>query len=520
MAMDAMGWSSLGSAAASLMFLWAVTSQYFPHGLHMYLHKYIDKIWSFVYPYVEITFKEYSGERMKRSEVYASIQTYLSATTAKQAKRLTADVVKDGKDLVLSLDDFQQVTDHFRGIKFWWSSRKSTSQRSVISWYPAQEDPRFYRLTVHRKHRLVVTDYLQHVRDKGKEIEVKSRQRKLYTNNPTSNWYGYKSSVWSHVVFEHPATFDTLAMEPRKKEEILQELESFRRGKDFYRKIGKAWKRGYLLYGPPGTGKSTMIAAMANYLDYDIYDVELTAVKDNAALRKLLIETTAKSLIVIEDIDCSEDLSGERKKKVEIPEADQTENPPPPGPGKKEENNISKVTLSGLLNFVDGLWSSCGGERIIVFTTNHVEKLDPALIRKGRMDKHIELSYCCFETFKVLARNYLSIDSHPLFETVRELLGECKITPADVAENLMPKSTTAVESSIQRCLESLIEDLQKAKEEAVIQAEENSKEKSEAEATITKEGSSKEMSNGIENGVSLTDGTKDEGNNSKMNGKL
>ncbi|XP_068643586.1 AAA-ATPase ASD, mitochondrial-like [Aristolochia californica] len=333
MAMDAMGWSSLGSAAASLMFLWAVTSQYFPHGLQMYLQKYIDKIWSFVYPYVEITFKEYSGERMKRSEVYASIQTYLSATTAKQAKRLTADVVKDGKDLVLSLDDFQQVTDHFRGIKFWWSSRKSTSQRSVISWYPAQEDPRFYRLTVHRKHRLVVTDYLQHVRDKGKEIEVKSRQRKLYTNNPTSNWYGYKSSVWSHVVFEHPATFDTLAMEPRKKEEILQELESFRRGKDFYRKIGKAWKRGYLLYGPPGTGKSTMIAAMANYLDYDIYDVELTAVKDNAALRKLLIETTAKSLIVIEDIDCSEDLSGKRKWKVEIPEADQTENPPPPGPG-------------------------------------------------------------------------------------------------------------------------------------------------------------------------------------------
>ena len=61
-----------------------------------------------------------------------------------------------------------------------------------------------------------------------------------------------------------------------------------------------------------------------------------------------------------------------------------------------EEDSNSKVTLSGLLNFIDGLWSAIGGEGIIVFTTNYVEKLDPALIRGGRMDKHIELSYCGF----------------------------------------------------------------------------------------------------------------------------
>ena len=58
-----------------------------------------------------------------------------------------------------------------------------------------------------------------------------------------------------------------------------------------------------------------MIAVMANLLHYDIYDVELTSVKDNTELRKLLIETTSKSIIVIEDIDCSLDLTGQRKKK-------------------------------------------------------------------------------------------------------------------------------------------------------------------------------------------------------------
>ena len=146
---------------------------------------------------------------------------------------------------------------------------------------------------------------------------MRNRQRKLYTNNPTQNWGGYKSGKWSHVAFEHPSTFDTLAMDSKKKEEIMNDLTKFSQGKEYYKKIGKAWKRGYLLYGPPGTGKSSMIAAMADFLKYDIYDLELTNVKDNTELRRLLIEMTSKSIIVVKDIDCSLDLTGQRKKKKE-----------------------------------------------------------------------------------------------------------------------------------------------------------------------------------------------------------
>uniref|UniRef100_UPI003299A145 hypothetical protein n=1 Tax=Salmonella enterica TaxID=28901 RepID=UPI003299A145 len=47
---------------------------------------------------------------------------------------------------------------------------------------------------------------------------------------------------------------------------------------------------------------------------------------------------------------------------------------------KKEERKESEVTLSGLLTFIDGIWSDCGGERIRVFTTNNDENLAPALI--------------------------------------------------------------------------------------------------------------------------------------------
>lgn len=98
---------------------------------------------------------------------------------------------------------------------------------------------------------------------------------------------------------------------------------------------------------------------------------------------------------------------------------------------------LSQVTLSGLLNFVDGLWSSSGDERILVFTTNHKDQLDPALLRPGRMDVHLHMSYCTFNGFKTLALNYLRLQEHPLFGEIKELLERVQATPAEVAGELM-----------------------------------------------------------------------------------
>ncbi|XP_065049271.1 AAA-ATPase At3g28580-like [Musa acuminata AAA Group] len=270
-----------------------------------------------------------------------------------------------------------------------------------------------------------------------------------------------------------------LAMEPKKKQEIIDDLETFSKSQDYYAKIGKAWKRGYLLYGPPGTGKSTMIGCMANFLNYDVYDIDLTAVKDNTELRHLIVNTDSKSIIVIEDIDCSLHLSGAReakksnqgnKESVDEEKGDEGKSKATfSGPlnfidGQNKGEGKSKVTLSGLLNSVDGLWSACGGERLIVFTTNHVEELDPALIRRGRMDVHIELGYCGFEAFKVLAKNYLGVEEHPLFEKVKDLLEKVNISPAEVAESLMPKNLRE-EDKASQCLRDLVRTLDQKKQE-------------------------------------------------------
>lgn len=474
------GWAGLGQVLASLMFIWAVVRQYFPDFNHRYFRKYTDRVVGLVYPYIQIKFPENTGQRFKRSEAYSAIEAYLGTICTVSAKRFRADVGKDSTKLSLSMDDAEEVHDEFKGAKVWWTSEVTLRKSQGFSYYPANDEQRYYRLTFHRRHRDLVNDhYLAHVMEKGREASVTRRQRKLYTNNPTGG--GYHSALWSHVPFEHPATFDTIAMDPNKKREIVDDLLTFRGNKDYYTKIGRAWKRGYLLYGPPGTGKSSMVAAMANLLDYDVYDVELTAVANNTALRKLLIETSSKSVIVIEDIDCSLDLTGQRKKKKKDEDNKDGGDNKPPLPSDMEERKDSKVTLSGLLNFIDGLWSSCGGERLIVFTTNHIEKLDEALIRKGRMDKHIELSYCCFEAFKVLAKNYLDIDSHPLFQQIQERIDESKITPADVAECLMPKVQPGTEEDTTKNLESLLVAMDESKEKALREAEEAAAAKAKAE---------------------------------------
>ena len=93
----------------------------------------------------------------------------------------------------------------------------------------------------------------------------------------------------------------------------MDDLDRLRGRKDLYENVGKTRKRGYLLYGPPGTGKSSLIAAMANYLKFNIYDLNLSGRFTNEDLRSVLLSTTSRSILVIEDIDCGAELDYKRR---------------------------------------------------------------------------------------------------------------------------------------------------------------------------------------------------------------
>ncbi|KAK9107843.1 hypothetical protein Syun_023854 [Stephania yunnanensis] len=345
-------WAGMGSTIAALMFVYAMFQQYCPSVLRYQFQNYSRWFINLLNPYISISFYEYTGERYQRSPVYADIETYLTGNSSQLARRLKADVVDDGKDLVLSMEDYEEITDNYNGVKLWWASRQSVTTNQTISFYGTDaDDRRYYVLTFHRRHRKLVTDkYLKHVREQGKKMKIENRQRKLYTNNKNESWGGYrKKSMWSHVAFEHPSTFQTLAMDPVKKKEIVDDLMTFSKGKGYYAKVGKAWKRGYLLYGPPGTGKSSMVAAMANLLDYDVYDLELTSVTNNNELKKLFIEISGKSIIVIEDIDCSLDLTGQRKEGDKKENADEEKNPMVKM--AKKQRNLQRIVRSLSLGF-------------------------------------------------------------------------------------------------------------------------------------------------------------------------
>lgn len=297
---------------------------------------------------------------------------------------------------------------------------------------------RSFEMSFHRRHKeKAIASYLPHILAEAKKIKDQDRTLKIYMNEGES---------WFAIDLHHPSTFTTLAMDRKMKRAVMDDLERFVRRKEYYRRIGKAWKRGYLLYGPPGTGKSSLIAAMANYLKFDVYDLELTEVNWNSTLRRLLIGMTNRSILVIEDIDCSLDLQQR---------ADEAQDA-----GTKSNPSEDKVTLSGLLNFVDGLWSTSGEERIIIFTTNYKERLDPALLRPGRMDMHIHMGYCCPESFRILASNYHSITDHDTYPEIEALITEVMVTPAEVAEVLMRNEDTDV------ALEGLIQFLNGKKDHA------------------------------------------------------
>ena len=109
------------------------------------------------------------------------------------------------------------MTNEFEGVKLVRASIKTVPQARYFSLYPAADQKRSCRLTFHRQyHGMITKSYLDYVLKKKAAVGIRKRQRKLYTNNPTES-YTYKRNNWSHVVFEHPATFQTLAMTRRRR---------------------------------------------------------------------------------------------------------------------------------------------------------------------------------------------------------------------------------------------------------------------------------------------------------------
>ncbi len=183
---------------------------------------------------------------------------------------------------------------------------------------------------------------------------------------------------WEYVKGYSARMLDSVVLEPGEKEHLLQDVAQFRKSKRRYQSLGVPYHRGYLFYGPPGTGKTSLVSALAAHFGLSVYIVNLSDFSDRS-LMSAINQVPAHSVLLFEDIDC---MKGGQSRGGADSVHGQTGSV---SLNAKENVSIQiGVTLSGLLNILDGFHAPTGV--LFVMTTNHVEKLDPALLRPGRID--------------------------------------------------------------------------------------------------------------------------------------
>jgi chaperone BCS1 len=202
--------------------------------------------------------------------------------------------------------------------------------------------------------------------------DIFAEAHKLYQQSQEGKTLIYNSMGTMWQQFGEPKRkrpLESVVLERGVKERIVEDMEAFIASRTWYLDRGIPYRRGYLLYGPPGTGKSSFIQAVAGHLDFNIaiLNVSERGLTDDR-LNHLLTKVPRRTVVLLEDVDVA---FMNRKE-----------------PGSDGYASAS-VTFSGLLNALDGVASA--EERIIFLTTNHVERLDEALIRPGRVDMTVRL---------------------------------------------------------------------------------------------------------------------------------
>lgn len=210
-----------------------------------------------------------------------------------------------------------------------------------------------------------------------------------------------KSVQWKLVgKISKRKTFDFLFYD--QKPQIIQMVKKFQTQSMYPSNIPMDNKLGILLYGPPGTGKTGTISAIANMLKMHICLINFHVVQTCAQLDAILDPKLYKEhIFVFDEIDCILDVISNGTKKVETKKDWGSILLCSEGEERKQildmmrsekTNGNAQIDMAYLLQKLDGLESAEG--RVIIATTNHPEKLHPALVRPGRFDLKLCLGNC------------------------------------------------------------------------------------------------------------------------------
>ncbi|URP22355.1 AAA-ATPase [Microbacterium phage Big4] len=254
------------------------------------------------------------------------------------------------------------------------------------------------------------------VREKLEELNAQRATFRKAKLNMVNQW-----GSWRQRSDLPPRTMESVTLPRDQKERIALDLKTFLEAEEKYNRLAIPWHRGYMFHGPPGTGKTSLVKALANEFNLDLWYISLADLKAESSLLGLLAEVGPRSLLLLEDIDTmkiTHDRDG------------------------AEQGSIS---MSSLLNTLDGVATPHG--LITMMTTNRFELLDPALTRAGRMDMVEKLDYPTVETVTEMFDHFYG--GHPKQWDVswnKDLTGLATSQVAEVMKRHMDDRSAAAEA--------------------------------------------------------------------------
>ena len=239
---------------------------------------------------------------------------------------------------------------------------------------------------------------------------------------------------WIQVSNRPVRPMKTVVLDSKQKIQVLSDINEYLHPATprWYANRGIPLRRGYLFYGPPGTGKTSLSFALAGVFGLDIYVISLlepTLTEED--LSALFNSLPRRCVVLLEDIDTAglsrapdattdknesddegDEKPGKKKKKAENKEDWKVSDLARELKKQGGENEKKGISLSGLLNAIDGVASHEG--RVLIMTTNKPESLDDALIRPGRVDLQVGFSNATQEQAKELFVRMYEADNTPL----------------------------------------------------------------------------------------------------------
>jgi len=376
---------------------------------YMFINKISTFIWYCIFNKAKIFEKRvdvmYITENKQINELYKAVYWYLSTTdNVDYINEPYLQFACDQKSIMSGVYDINKIINQNREKKIKYKNNEITySYYSDIIIVYTDKDRKKENYTVTLKTMQhenskedILEDFCKYCADEYKFfLTGKTWVQQIYTNH-YNEWKSSPSNNYRKL--------DTIILKNNIKDKIKNDVQLFLNSEEWYQHRDIPYTRGYLFYGHPGTGKTSMIKGLSLFSKRHIHYLMLNEVENDSQLLELVKNINYKeTILVIEDIDAMLNIVKSRnpdKKSYEeyIEEKEKTDKMTTDEWRKKEyefERKKSTITLSGLLNVIDGLFSSHG--RILIMTTNHPEILDAALIRPGRIDCKFLFDNCDIE---------------------------------------------------------------------------------------------------------------------------